>query len=94
MVLQIREAYAATREQPAALPERILLLQSTHEVSKCSSKLQEATWIFFVNSLISFDEKQQIMAVFMKLDRGCKGYLDDNDLIHGFEELLGPDKSA
>jgi hypothetical protein len=42
--------------------------------------------------LISFSEKQQIMAVFMKMDRGSKGELDEHDLIAGFLELFGEDQ--
>ena len=47
---------------------------------QCQSKLQEATWIFFVNALVSSDEKQQVMAVFMKIDKGSTGELDLHDL--------------
>lgn len=45
-----------------------------------------------MNALVSFDEKQQIMAVFMKLDRGNKGELDELDIVSGFVELFGEEK--
>jgi len=31
--------------------------------------------------LVSFDEKQQIMEVFMKIDQGSKGELDEDDIV-------------
>ena len=64
--------------------KRTLLLQCINWLTKCQSRLQEATWIFFVNALVSFSEKQQIMAVFMKIDKGNKGELEEADLIDGF----------
>ena len=45
-----------------------------------------------MNALISFDEKQQIMAVFMKIDRGSKGELDFDDITDGFLEIMGEDE--
>jgi len=39
--------------------------------------------------LVSFDEKQQIMEVFMKIDQGSKGELDEDDIVEGFIEVLG-----
>lgn len=53
-----------------------------------NSKLQEATWTFFVNALISFEEKQLIMNIFMKIDQGSKGDLDDLDIEAAFYELI------
>ena len=42
-----------------------------------------------MNALVSFSEKQQIMAVFKKIDRGNKGELDYNDIVDGFIEIVG-----
>jgi hypothetical protein len=32
------------------------------------------------------------MAVFMKIDRGSKGELDEEDIVEGFIEILGEEK--
>ncbi len=37
--------------------------------------MQEATWSFFVNALVPFLEKQNIVLVFNKLDPEAKGEL-------------------
>lgn len=44
--------------------------------------------------LISFDEKQTILAVFNKLDRNCKGELHPSDIEAGFAEVYGEDEDV
>ena len=53
-----------------------------------TSKLQEATWSFFVNALISYDEKRLIMSIFLRLDRSSRGELEQDDLAVGFGGMM------
>lgn len=76
------------------MPQRTLLFQRIRVPTQPSSKLQEATWAFFVNSLISHDEKHLIMTIFLRLDKSSKGELDHQDLREGFLELFGEEEKA
>lgn len=76
------------------MSEIIVFLQCKLPLIQPNSKLQEATWTFFVNALISLDEKQLVMTIFMKIDRGSKGELDETDIYEGFFELLKDEERA
>ena len=76
MVYSIYEVSSITSPQFAALLEGALLLQCISFITQPNSKLLEATWAFFVNSLISHDEKNLIMIIFLRLDKTSKGELD------------------
>ena len=76
MVYSIYEIASITSPQFAALLEGTLLLQCICFMTQPNSKLQEATWAFFVNSLISHDEKDLIMIIFLRLDKTSRGELD------------------
>lgn len=58
------------------------------------SKLQQATWTFFVNALVSFSEKQNIQYVFSYLDKQAKGKLDIDDIALGFLQVYENEQKA
>lgn len=58
------------------------------------SKLQEAVWGLYVNAFISFDEKQEIIQAFTRLDRGNKSQLSLEDIKEGLIGFYGRKKAT
>lgn len=63
---------------------------------KCDQKLQEFTWMFFVNNFSnnSEEEKKEILQVFQSLDLDGDGSLNKEELIEGYRRLLGKNKEV
>ena len=65
-------------------PHTMFQFQCTYWITKPSSKLQEATWGFYVNAFVGFEERRSILHLFSWMDQGAKNYIDENDLYKGF----------
>lgn len=62
----------------------------------CDVKLQEFTWMFFVNNFAnnSEDEKNEILLAFQSLDLNGDGRLNRQELIEGYKKHLGKNKEV
>lgn len=56
---------------------------------KAGRKLQDATWVFLVSYLASREEKSQLLTTFQLLDLNGDGKLSREELITGYQKILG-----
>jgi len=56
---------------------------------RAERKLQEATWVFLVSYLSTREEKGQLLSAFQLLDLNGDGKLSRDELIVGYQKILG-----
>jgi len=56
---------------------------------RAGRKLQEATWVFLVSNLATREEKSQLLTTFQLLDANGDGKLSREELIAGYQKILG-----
>lgn len=56
---------------------------------RADRKLQQATWVYLVSYLSTREEKNELMKTFKALDLNGDGQLSRDELIQGYEKIMG-----
>lgn len=57
---------------------------------RADRKIQQATWVYLVSYLSTREEKNELMKTFKALDLNGDGQLSRDELIAGYEKIMGP----